>query len=190
MFYLGIDPGKEGALVALNDHVPHLIIDCPTFKIEKPPSKRKRKPVLDENGKPKRKKEASRTATKIDPHGIYRVLGDLKRESSDIVCVMEWVSEMPGNMGMFQFGEGVGYWKMALVAHDIPFTLHVPQRWKKVMLPGLPHNDKIVSMEQAAQMFPDHSHLLLGPKGGPLDGRAEALLLAEYARRLHLGQAA
>lgn len=48
---------------------------------------------------------------------------------------------------------------------------------------GMAQKDKkLIHCELAARMFPDIQ--LRGPKGGWYDGRAEALLIAEYGRRI------
>jgi hypothetical protein len=42
---------------------------------------------------------------------------------------------------------------------------------------------KKTSVDHASRLFPAFAHLFRGPKGGLLDDRAEAVLLAELGRR-------
>jgi len=49
-------------------------------------------------------------------------------------------------------------------------------------LGGMPKGKK-TSVDHASRLFPAFAHLFRGPKGGLLDDRAEAVLLAELGRR-------
>jgi len=71
--------------------------------------------------------------------------------------------------------EGYGYLKAFLVANGIPYIEIRPAAWKKEA--GLLKKDKADSVNKAKQMFP--SAELQTPRGRLLDGRAEALLMAE-----------
>lgn len=157
MFYLGIDPGKEGAIAVMFEDELWDVIDCPLVKI---------------GGK-----------NKIDPHAILRTVGKIKSKADAVFCAVELVGAMPSQKGMFDFGRGFGYWEMALIAHEIPHEFYTPTKWKPKMMPGLPTDDKGASMIAASRQFPAKSHLFVGPQGGTKDGRAEAALIAEYGRR-------
>ena len=98
------------------------------------------------------------------------------------VCCLEKVGAMPGQgvVSMFNFGQNVGYIKGMLEAFCIPYQEISPQRWKKEF--GL-SSDKEASAEVCRKLFPN-INLLATPKcKKPHDGMAEALLMAEYARR-------
>ena len=100
----------------------------------------------------------------------------------DCVCCLEKVGAMPGQgvVSMFNFGQSVGYIKGMLEAFGIPYQEISPQRWKKEF--GL-SSDKAASVEVCRKLFPS-INLLSTPKcKKPHDGMAEALLMAEYARR-------
>lgn len=115
--------------------------------------------------------------------------GELKatcRELSDglaqVMCCLEKVGAMPGQgvTSMFNFGKAYGYIKGVLEAYGIPYQEIPPQRWKKEF--GL-NSDKTKSIDVCQRLFPD-VNLLATPKcKKPHDGMAEALLMAEYARR-------
>ena len=101
---------------------------------------------------------------------------------SDAVCCLEKVGAMPGQgvVSMFSFGQSVGYIKGVLEAFRIPYQEITPQKWKREF--GLT-SDKAASAEVCRKLFPDVD-LLATPKcKKPHDGMAEALLMAEYARR-------
>lgn len=100
----------------------------------------------------------------------------------DCVCCLEKVGAMPGQgvVSMFNFGQSVGYIKGMLEAFGIPYQEISPQRWKKEF--GL-SSDKEASVEVCRKLFPN-INLMATPKcRKPHDGMAEALLMAEYARR-------
>ena len=98
------------------------------------------------------------------------------------VCCLEKVGAMPGQgvVSMFSFGQSVGYIKGVLESFGIPYQEITPQKWKREF--GLT-SDKAKSAEVCGRLFPSAS-LLATPKcRKPHDGMAEALLMAEYARR-------
>ena len=72
---------------------------------------------------------------------------------------------------------GVGLWEGILAAYGIRVEKVSPQRWKRMMLDGRPKG-KHAAILRAREVFP-RADL---PDGK--DGRADALLLAEYARRI------
>lgn len=71
-------------------------------------------------------------------------------------------------------------WKGIIAAYRLPLELPSPQRWKKEMMADM-GKDKDASRLRAIQLFPVVANRLDRKKD---DGRAEALLLAEYGRRL------
>lgn len=100
----------------------------------------------------------------------------------NVVCCLEKVGAMPGQgvVSMFSFGQSVGYIKGVLEAFRIPYQEVSPKRWKSEF--GL-NSDKAASAEVCKRLFPDVT-LLASPRcKKPHDGMAEALLMAEYARR-------
>ena len=91
---------------------------------------------------------------------------------------------MRGGTASVELGRSCGIWEGILGTLGIPYSKVMPNVWKPAMLAGLP-SGKQTSVEQAIRLFPDASvrSRLYGPRGGIIDGRAEALLLAEYSRR-------
>lgn len=90
---------------------------------------------------------------------------------------LEKVAASPqmGVSSAFTFGRGLGRLEMALTAAKVKFDLVTPQRWQAGMQ-CLSGGDKNVTKRRAQQLFPDLTitHAI-----------ADALLLAEWCRRVH-----
>ncbi|MBQ9211121.1 MAG: hypothetical protein IJ153_05410 [Clostridia bacterium] len=102
----------------------------------------------------------------------------------DCVCCLEHVASMPGQgvASTFCFGENFGWIQGALEANGCSYQLVRPRVWKK----DFSLNDsKQLSTEACRRLFPDvGDRLHKTPKSKKDDdGLAEALLMAEYARR-------
>lgn len=96
-------------------------------------------------------------------------------------ALLEKVSASPqmGTVSAFTFGKGYGGLRMALTAAGIAFDDVRPQVWQSAM-GCLTKGNKNVSKAKAQALFPrvKVTHAI-----------ADALLIAEYCRRLHLGGA-
>ena len=99
-----------------------------------------------------------------------------------VMCCLEQVHAMPkqGVTSTFNFGMSYGYIKGLLEIAGIPYQEIPPQRWKKEF--GL-NTDKQKSIEVCRKLFPDVSLKANDRCRVDNDGMAEALLMAEYARR-------
>lgn len=99
-----------------------------------------------------------------------------------VTCCVEKVGAMPGQgvVSMFNFGHNLGLIEGLLRAYGIPYQLVPPQTWKKEFSLS---SDKAKSIEVCQKLFPDVSLLATERSRKPNDGMAEALLMAEYARR-------
>lgn len=99
------------------------------------------------------------------------------------VC-LEKVSAMPkqGVSSTFRFGTGWGMVRGVCAALAIPVVLVPPTVWKKQVLLGLPH-DKAGAVQLCSSRWPTADLVLPGCRV-PHDGLADALCLADYARRL------
>ena len=89
---------------------------------------------------------------------------------------------MPGQgvVSMFNFGHNLGYIEGLLQAFDIPYQLVPPQTWTKEFCVT---SDKNTSIEVCRKLFPHVSLLPTEKSRKSSDGMAEAILIAEYARR-------
>lgn len=141
--FVGIDPGKSGALAVL----------YPNGSVETQP---------------------------FNAVNYVDVLNGLK--GSDVICCVEKVSAMPGQgvVSMFNFGHNLGFIEGVLQANGIAYQLVPPQTWKKEFSLS---SDKAKSIEVCQKLFPKVSLLATDRSRKPSDGIAEAVLMAEYARR-------
>ncbi len=86
-----------------------------------------------------------------------------------------------GVVSMMTIGVGYGEYLGMLKSHRIPFGEIHPMTWKKEF--NLIHQDKQRSIDVAKNLYPTIVDQLTRKKD---HGRAEALLLAEYARRRNM----
>lgn len=141
--YIGIDPGKSGALAVIEPS--GQIYVCPFNEV-----------------------------------AYTEKLGELMDE--DVKCCVEKVGAMPGQgvVSMFNFGHNLGFIEGLLSAYGISYQLVPPQTWKKEFSLN---SDKSKSIEVCQKLFPNVSLLASSRSRKPHDGMAEAILMAEYARR-------
>jgi crossover junction endodeoxyribonuclease RuvC len=161
VIYIGIDPGLSGAVAVLDDQggiCDPFVFDTPT--------------VLVEGEKTKRKYLVPAMAALLRPYS----------RNPYALAVLENVHSMPkqGVASSFCFGEGKGMWEGILAALEIPTELVSPQRWKKEIMADQ-GKEKSAARFKAMSLFPSLADQLKLVKH---DGRAEALLMAEYGRRL------
>ena len=112
----------------------------------------------------------------------YRDIVSRLRENA--FAVVEDVHAMPkqGVTSMFNFGYNKGWIMGLLYASGMQAQLVSPQRWKKAFsLNG----DKQKSIDCARRLFPGASLFATPRCKKPHDGMAEALLMAEYGRRIY-----
>lgn len=98
------------------------------------------------------------------------------------VAAVEKVGAMPGQgvTSMFSFGQSFGFILGVLTALGIGYQLVPPRVWKKEYSLT---NDKGKSIEVCKRLFPGVDLKRTERCKTDSDGMAEALLLAEYARR-------
>jgi len=108
-------------------------------------------------------------------------------ETHEAFCYIERAFCMPMQSTTSTFTCGIGYGKLiaAIELKGIPYDEIRAQKWKKYF--GLLKKEKIASVELATSIFPKIKHMLYTPRGRMLDGLAEALLIAEYGRRVLVG---
>jgi hypothetical protein len=107
---------------------------------------------------------------------VFNLLGSLSGDPCR--AVLEFVRSSPqmGVTSAFTFGRGYGGLRMALVAVGIPFDEVVPRKWQTA-LQCTTKGNKNVSKKRAQELF---------PKVRVTHATADALLLAEYCRRLEV----
>ena len=115
---------------------------------------------------------------------VPRLMGWLARFEIKLAA-LEKVGAMPGQgvVSMFTFGQNVGTWHGILAALGIPYVCPRPQEWQKGIVDRKAGKDtKAAALATARRLFPDAD---LGRKKD--HGRADALLLAWWARRQGIG---
>ena len=171
--FAGVDPGLWGAVAAL-DEDGRLIFaqDTPIIEVKR--------------GKTPKGNVKTRylyLPTAMADVLVENLLRDVERPDSVIVGV-ENVHSMPaqGVSSTFSLGRGLGLWEGILAALRLPVEMIEPTAWKRAM--GIPAgSDKRASVELALRLFPT------APIKRTQDGRADAVLLAEFLRRKHTGSA-
>lgn len=146
MIFIGIDPGKSGALAYIMD-------------------------------------DGSVNVIPYDKgHYKFALKNLADKGTENLRCCVERVTAMPGQgvTSMFNFGLNFGWILGLLEAYSIPYELASPQKWKKEFSVT---SDKNTSIEVCKRLFPDVSLLPTERCRKDNDGMAEALLIAEYARR-------
>lgn len=155
-YTIGCDPGMQGALSLLSPEARLLdVIDMPSC--------------------PK-----SATKNWVDAFKLNEVIkGWVELCGTIPQAAVENVHAMPGNgvSAMFTFGHGLGIVQAVLVCNSIPIHWVTPQSWKKYY--NLT-SEKKVATAKACNLYPQHTDLLVTPRGRCLDGRAEAILIARY----------
>ena len=115
-----------------------------------------------------------------DDDGFVAVMKEMSGYNC-MACV-EKVGAMPGQgvTSMFSFGRNAGYIEGVLTALGLRYQLVVPRRWKAEF--GLT-GSKADSIEVCRRLFPGVSLRASERCRKDSDGMAEALLMAEFARR-------
>jgi hypothetical protein len=170
--YVGIDPGKAGAIVAL-------IVQDDGVKIERFVT-----PILPDD--------------EIDVYTFLTILGNLKTKYNIEHACVEKVHGLYGASAAstFSFGESFGIARTAVAG--LSNTLVPPKTWQKEMWAGVDvikkkgktsTDTKAMSLVAASRLFPTLD--LRDPNKPkartPHDGIVDALLIAEYCRRSHGG---
>jgi len=103
------------------------------------------------------------------------------------LAVIEQVHALPrqGVSSTFKFGVNFGIWLGVLSTLKIPHEIISPNRWRKILDSSVPAKPEKEDLRQfAIRRFPSASEDLKLKKH---HGRAEALLMATYARQKYLG---
>ncbi len=110
----------------------------------------------------------------------WKGVADARGET--ILACVEKVGAMHGQgvRSMFTFGKSAGFIEGVLAALGIGYQLIPPKTWKAEF--GL-NSDKAASIEVCKRLFPGVNLLATDKCRKDSDGMAEALLMAEYARR-------
>lgn len=177
MIYIGIDPGLKGGIAKIITD--GLRVDIRLQKM----------PII----------KIKKTKSEIDGKALVQLLRNVVYENEHpVFCVIEKAQAMvrrdkktgkqrgQGTASAFTFGAGFGFIKGVVAALEISHTIVHPRTWQSVMLRDVGGDDtKAKALIVAQRLFPNVD--LRGSERSckPHDGIVDALLLAEYARRIH-----
>ena len=164
VFICGIDPGFRGAFCVMNIQGTHLQFwDMPM--------------TTPAGGKDKQRE--------IDLVGLDAIFTHLRLLPACLVGI-EWPTTRPGEGAerSERFGRGKGYLEAFAYLKGLVYRKIAPNLWKPRL--GLPGKTNVEANRMAFNLFqhfyPDATKSILGPRGGILDGRCEAALIAHYLR--------
>jgi len=162
-YFVGIDPGASGAIVTLRGTEHKSTVPMPTML----------------NGQGRQVLDLSEIGR------LFRWFGTLRA-----FLAIEQLQPMPmdkgGTLANYARGRSLGVLEAFCVAYQIRYQLVRPQVWQKEMLGGVEGQDtKARSIIAARRLFPTVSLLRTKRSKKSDDGIADALLIAEYARRHH-----
>jgi len=154
--YIGIDPGKTGAMAILSDNGDKSWDGVWDYQDQECINRlRDIKHIMIKKGK------------------SVKVIGVIEKVNAD----PHW-----GKTSIFSFGENFGQWKGRLESFGIPYIHLTPTKWQKEVFDYKPakKDRKSASLELARRLFPWAD---LKNKGD--HNRSDALLMAEAIHRLN-----
>lgn len=160
-YFAGIDPGFTGALAVLSeDGLIARIHDMPVINTG---------------------------FNRIDLTTLYDVLKHLPVNTH---VALENPTTRPGEGAerCFRFGRGIGNIEAMLHVSGLRYVLIPPQTWTAYLgVVGKSHDhDCRQRLAYFQGLYPQHESKVIGSRGGVLDGPLDALLIAEYLRRITL----
>ena len=163
--WVGIDVGKDGAIVALTDDG---LLHAKT-----------KTPVVT----------GVKSRREYDEPGMVRVLQSFEREGMKPHVTIEKAQPLPPTMGgtqtNFARGLGFGLWKGILTALQIPHTVVASRTWQPAMFADQRVADtRQASIVAASRLWPHVDWRRSEKAQKQDDGLTDAALLAEYGRRL------
>lgn len=163
--YVGIDPGKTGAIAVMYNDEYIEIFDVPTF--DRPAGK---------------STKSHKVFHEVDTVELCSIFGRISERARDgATVVIERMSARPTDTphNALDLGLTAGLIEGVAAGFDLPVTHKpIPQQWKRKL--GLLGKDKEASRQLAIDLFPIAARYLRRKKD---HNRAEALLLIEWAKR-------
>jgi len=190
MRYIGIDPGASGGLVLLN---------CKGYPLEWAAMPSAERETFQAGAKKGKKKKASDEARAEAETELWQLLHRWAYESTvrhgdgkpNIKAAIERVraSRQMSKPSIWTFAQGVGTLRGFLIAAGIPFEEVAPQKWQKFI--GVRDKTGARDLEDVNITEKKNRHkekaASLFPMLSVTHKIADALLIAEYARRLGEG---
>jgi hypothetical protein len=186
MLFVGVDPGKKGAIAMLDDAgaVVELLAT----------------PMIRREGE----REKYNLAAIAE---VFRSRCDRTKPGRGLFVTIEKLGPMPMRFAkkggreddddanvsgtIANFNRGLSWiYPAMLEAFRIPYQLVVPQTWQRTILAGLPGKDpKPKSIALARKVWPNVDLRRTLRSEGPDDGKTDALHMAEFGRRTCAGGA-
>lgn len=117
----------------------------------------------------------------LDCRKVYEWLID---QSPDLIILERQLGMAgQGRVSIFSIAKTYGELRSIVEIMGVRYYTPLPSQWTKVALAGVPGKKKERNIAACHRAFPDVS-LMFPRKRKPHDGAADALLLAEYGRRL------
>lgn len=160
MLWIGVDPGKKGAIAVIGEGILHggAVVPMPVISGDR------------------------------DEYDIVTIVGELARVSRPCTVTLEKGQPLPPKMGgssaNFWRGYSRGLFEGIIATIGLPLRVVSPREWQKVMHQGTSGEDLKQRSIQAAQRYYPGVSLRRTDRCRTLDhNMAEALLLADYGRR-------
>lgn len=174
MIWLGVDPGKHGAVAS----------------IEQPAGESDR--LVRVHPTPIVHASRGKGRDEYDLVGIRDLVEELM-EKGPLFVTVERSQALPAKMrgGIANYHRGTARgWEWLLVALRIPYQLVAPATWMRMMHAGTPGRDTKQRSKLAAQRLFSDVNLKRSDRNRVVDHNfCEALLIAEFGRRSHGGGA-
>lgn len=166
--FIGIDPGKSGAIVSIDDL------------------------GIEANATPMLNKE------EYDLGGFFKLLQRLNnREAIVLIEDVHSIFGVSAKSN-FQFGRGLGIIEALTVAAGLPYVKVGPKTWQKLCFQGVAEvtkgvtktgrgktDTKAMAAVAAARLYPGEALNFGGRAKKPHDGLVDALLMAHYCKLMH-----
>jgi len=170
MIFVGVDPGKDGGIVALSK-------DSKILEKWKPP--------LITATKGKTKDEYDIPALK-QIFEFSKLQARMEWGDESIMIVLEKGQPMPmaGVAAQFQRGFAFGMYQALFVGLGVSYHVVPPRTWQKAMFAGVSADDtKAASILVSKRLWPSENWRRTEKCRTDDDGYTDAALLAEYGRR-------
>lgn len=156
--YIGVDIGKKGAIVGINDNLEVL------FKYVMPLTKQK----------------------EIDLPELLKIFTDIATSYRACIVAVEDVHSIFGSSAKsnFQFGRSLGIIEGFVGAKEFSYLKVPPKTWQKIAHVGIPKSEdkKAMSLSAAKRLFPKVDFTATKRSTVPHDGIVDALLIAYYLK--------
>jgi len=163
-FYLGIDPGKSGAMVLLNENMGiERMAKAPLIK-------------------------STKAKDEYDIPALCDILDEMTEDLDATLAVVERQQPLPAKMGgsaaNYQRGFSFGMYQGLLTSRGVSYEVVAPRTWQKVMFTGVNAEDtKAASVLVAKRYWPKQDWKRTARSIKDDDGLTDAALLALYGMK-------